>query len=248
MLTRQRHQIICDEIAAKGQVASGELAQRFAVSEDTIRRDLRTLAKAGQCRRVYGGAVAPYAGPITARRDHQAEEKAQLARAAVRLLQPGQTVLFDAGSTNAAIAAALPATLPLTVATNALDVASAVADLPLVTLVLLGGTLSRETGALIGPETAGAARNIAADAVFLGTCGLDPLHGITAFDPGEVAIKQAMIAASARVIVAATAEKLGTAAPYRVTGPEGINDLIVTKEARDLAQPFNDQPINVHLA
>ena len=248
MLTSQRQQIICDEIAATGQVASGALAVRFDVSEDTIRRDLRTLAKAGRCRRVYGGAVAPYAGPMAVRRQYQTEEKAALARAAVTLLSPGQTVFIDAGSTTAAIATAIPETMPLTVATNSMDVAAALAARPDVTLEVLGGQLDRETGAYVGPGTVDAVGRFSADVVFLGSCGLDAERGITAFDPADVAVKQAMVASSARVIVAATTDKLGTAAPYRVVGPEAITDLIVRADAEERTAPFAALNLTVHSA
>ena len=89
MLTDERHQIIRDRLAAEGRVLAGELATRFGVSEDTVRRDLRELAKAGQCRRVYGGAVAPApfaSTPVGLRAGHAVEEKTRLASAAVALL------------------------------------------------------------------------------------------------------------------------------------------------------------------
>ena len=70
MLTAQRKKLIQDELDRVGRVVSGELALRFGLSEDTIRRDLRQMAANGQCRRVYGGAVAPHAGPLSARHDH----------------------------------------------------------------------------------------------------------------------------------------------------------------------------------
>ncbi len=105
MLTDQRHQIIRDELRAKGTVLATTLAARFGVSEDTVRRDLRELAKAGACRRVYGGAVAsaPYAGSLSVRHTQATEEKSRLALATVRLLRSGQTLFIDSGTTNIAI-------------------------------------------------------------------------------------------------------------------------------------------------
>ena len=106
---------------------AGELAARFGVSEDTVRRDLRELAKAGECRRVYGGAVAPapYAGFVRPAQRSAAEAKARLADAAVKLLSPRQTLFIDASTTNIAIARAIPRDIELTVATNAIGVAAA---------------------------------------------------------------------------------------------------------------------------
>src|SRR4029079_18570404 len=125
MLTDERHQIIRDRLAVEGRVLAGELASRFGVSEDTVRRDLREMAKAGQCRRVYGGAVAaaPFAAaPVSLRGGHAVEEKMRLARAAVALLSSGQSLFIDGGTTNAAIASAIPRDLELTIATNSLSV------------------------------------------------------------------------------------------------------------------------------
>ncbi|TIX45082.1 MAG: DeoR/GlpR transcriptional regulator, partial [Mesorhizobium sp.] len=99
-------------------------ASHFGVSEDTVRRDLRELAKAGECRRVYGGAVASAplaAATVSQRSGHAVEEKMRLASAAVRLLSAGQSLFIDGGTTNAAIARAIPRELELTIATNSLD-------------------------------------------------------------------------------------------------------------------------------
>src|SRR5690348_7106583 len=106
MLTDERHQIIRDRLAAEGRVLAGELASRFGVSEDTVRRDLRELAKAGHCRRVYGGAVAPApfaTTPVGLRASHAVEEKTRLARVTMALFARGQTLFIDSGTTNAAI-------------------------------------------------------------------------------------------------------------------------------------------------
>ncbi|TIX34811.1 MAG: DeoR/GlpR transcriptional regulator, partial [Mesorhizobium sp.] len=180
MLTDQRHQIIRDRLAVEGRVLAGELASHFGVSEDTVRRDLRELAKAGECRRVYGGAVAsaPLAAATVGQRGgHAVEEKMRLASAAVRLLSAGQSLFIDGGTTNAAIARAIPRELDLTVATNSLGVASALSDHPQVELIVLGGRFVRELGTCVGAETLAAIAQLGADLCFLGSCGLDAARG-----------------------------------------------------------------------
>ena len=238
MLTDQRRQIILDTLRSEGQVASGALAQRFGLSEDTIRRDLRALAKDGLCRRTYGGAVAPGGGPLEDRAGRDAAEKARLAPRAVGLIRPGQTVLIDAGSTNAAIAGAIPEGLGLTVVTNALDIAAALARRTDLQLVVLGGAFDRESGACTGPQTLSALQGLSVDLMFLGTCALDPEAGLTAYDPVQAQLKQAMIGVARKVAAAVTVEKLGSRAPYRVApaarldwlvadAPMGWADLVV---------------------
>ncbi len=91
---------------------SGELSQRFNVSEDSIRRDLRELAAEGKLQRVHGGAlpVSPAIAPIETRKSVQIASKQAVARAAAALIQPGQVVIVDGGTTTAAMIGFLPPT------------------------------------------------------------------------------------------------------------------------------------------
>ncbi|UVK37375.1 DeoR/GlpR family DNA-binding transcription regulator [Mesorhizobium sp. AR10] len=251
MLTDERHQLIRDRLAAEGRVLAGELATRFGVSEDTVRRDLRELAKAGQCRRVYGGAVAPapFAAPIDLRGGHAVEEKRRLASAAVALLSSGQSLFIDGGTTNAAIARAIPRHLELTIATNSLGVASAVSDHALVELIVLGGRFDRDLGTCVGGDTLAAVAQLGADLFFLGSCGLDASRGVTAFDSAEAEVKRAMARNSAGIVIAVTNDKLATAAPYRVAGPDAIRHLVVEKTApAAILADFERQGAEIHFA
>ena len=251
MLTVERHNFIRKELASKGRVLAGDLAARFSVSEDTARRDLRELAKAGDCRRVYGGAVAPApnAGSIRIRNDLLSDEKARLALAAVKLMRSGQSFFIDSGSTNIAIASAIPHDVELTVATNSLGVATALADHSLVKLIVLGGAYNRELGTCVGEETLCAISQLNADLLFLGSCGVDAVLGATAFDSAEAEVKRAMAKNSAAIVVAATADKLATAAPFRVAGPEAIRHLVVDRAVQPaLLSQFEQQGILIHRA
>ena len=252
MLTDQRHQLIRDRLAAEGSVLAGELASYFGVSEDTVRRDLRELAKAGQCRRVYGGAVAsaPFATtPVGLRASHAVEEKTRLARATVALLARGQTLFIDSGTTNAAIARAIPRDLDLTVATNSLEIASVLSDHALIELIVLGGRFDRHLGACVGADTLAAVAQLGADLLILGSCGLDASRGVTAFDSAEAEVKRAMAKNSAGVVIAVTNDKLATAAPYRVAGAEAIRHLVVEKTApAAILADFERQGAEIHFA
>ena len=251
MLTDERHQIIRAQLAAKGRVLAGELAARFGVSEDTVRRDLRELARVGQCRRVYGGAVAPapFAGPLSVRSSQASEEKARLASAAVSLLSPRQTLFIDGGTTNIAIARAIPQDLELTVATNSVGVASALSEHGLVDLIILGGSFDRDLGVCVGGDTLRAVAQLSADLFFLGSCGVDAVRGATAFDAAEAEVKRAMASNSAGIAIAATTDKLATAAPFRVAGPEAIRHLVVDRAAsREVLAEFEELGSTIHLA
>ena len=234
MLTAQRKQLIQTELDRVGKVLSGELADRFGLSEDTIRRDLRQLAADGLCRRVYGGAVAPSAGTLDQRHEHLRAEKARLAQAAVRVISPKQTLFIDAGSTNSAIARALPADMGLTVVTNAPDIAAMIATRRDVDLIVLGGAYAPDIGACLGPQTLAGMAGLRGDWLFLGSCGLDAEKGVTAFDQGEGAVKRAMAAVCDHVLAAVTTEKIGTAAPYRVLETENLG-VLVAEQGPDLS-------------
>ncbi len=243
VLTAQRQQLIQNELDHAGRVVSGDLAKRFGLSEDTIRRDLRQMAANGLCRRVYGGAVAPSAGPLDQRHDHLREEKERLARAAAQLISPKQTLIIDAGSTNSAIARLLPENFDLTVMTNAPDIASLLAARRDLRLEILGGTYDSQIGACLGPQTLAALQNVRADWLFLGSCGLDAEIGVTAFDHGEAVVKAAMAKVSNKIVAAVTGEKMGTAAPYRVLPTDGVDVLVALDRAA--LRPFDDLGVSV---
>ena len=107
MLASQRKQQILQILTEEKQVMSGELSQRFNVSEDSIRRDLRELAAEGKLQRVHGGAlpVSAAIAPIETRKSVQIASKQAVARAAAALIQPGQVVIVDGGTTTAAMVA-----------------------------------------------------------------------------------------------------------------------------------------------
>ena len=119
-LPQERQPWIVNRLRSHGRVVTLELAGLFRVSEDSVRRDLRELAAQGLCKRVYGGALPLSAAstPLKQRRTEAGGRKQALARRAVSLVRRGQVLLIDAGSTNAAIAAALPENFGLTVVTT----------------------------------------------------------------------------------------------------------------------------------
>lgn len=233
MFSAERIELIKQELAMRGRVMAGEQAARFGVSEDTVRRDLRELAKAGLCRRVYGGALAPApdGGPLAARERQDGEAKARLARRAVGFLAPRQTVFIDAGSSNIAIARAIPADMELTIATNAPAVAAALDDRPSVRTIVLGGRLDRDKGACVGGSTVQMIDQIRADLFFLGTCGIHAAHGATAFDPEETEVKRAMARNSGTLVAAVTSAKLDTVAPFRIAPMQAFAHLVVEADA-----------------
>ncbi|TIO89886.1 MAG: DeoR/GlpR transcriptional regulator [Mesorhizobium sp.] len=127
MLAEERQAIIRDRLSEHGKVLANALALEFRVSEDTVRRDLRDLARAGLCRRVYGGALARASeaktGPERSRSSTM--DLAPLAAAGAKLVQSGATIMMHHGALSVAFAGALPRDMSLTIVTNSLLVATA---------------------------------------------------------------------------------------------------------------------------
>jgi DeoR/GlpR family transcriptional regulator of sugar metabolism len=221
MLTQERQNIIRTRLVRDGKVIAAELASEFDVSDDTVRRDLRDLAGQGVCERVYGGAIlrAPDSGSIQRRRSEDNLDKRAVAERAAQVVQAGQVVFIDAGSTNLIVARSLPQDLDLTVVTNAPLVADALGGHARVRVVLLGGIVDHRRGAALGGVTLRAIEEIHADLFFVGTCGLDAEAGLTAFDAAEAEVKRAM---------AGQSDKLGTRAPFRIAAAIEVNMLVAT--------------------
>lgn len=233
MLPQERQQRILQRLRSHGRVVAAELAAEFAVSEDSLRRDLRELAAQGLCRRVYGGAL-PVSVPATSLKQRRAEHagrKLALARKAVELVGEGQVLLIDAGSTNAAIAAALPERMGLTVVTNAPDIALALYEREGFEILLLGGRIDPRVGGAVGAQTLQELRRIRADVCFPGACAIDADTGLWGFDSEESLLKRAMVEVSGETVVVATSDKLGARATHRIVGVEGVGHLVVEHDA-----------------
>ena len=236
-LPDERQQVILDRLSRRGRVLAADLAREFHTSEDTIRRDLRELAAAGLCRRVYGGALplSPASGTLAERRAEAPERKAALGRAASGLVRPGQVLFMDAGSTNLAIAHALPPGLGVTVATNAADIAAALTGRPGTELLLIGGRVDPRSGAALGARALRDAREVRADLAFLGACAVDGRAGVGAFDFEETEFKRAIAERAASVATAVTSDKLGTAAPFTIMPASDLTCLVAEADAPEAA-------------
>lgn len=229
MMTPERQADIEARLAAQGRVVAAELARLYDTSEDTIRRDLRALAAAGRCRRVYGGALPPTPppapGPVSARARVAPAAKAALGAALAGLVEPGMTVFVDAGSTTLACAGRLA--VAATVVTHAPAIAAALIEAPGVRLVTIGGEVDPQVGAATGAAARAAIEALRFDLLLLGACGVDAAAGITAHRVEDAAMKRALAGRAARVAVAADLAKLGTAAAFGVMDLAALDVLAI---------------------
>jgi DeoR/GlpR family transcriptional regulator of sugar metabolism len=248
-LPGERQREILRRLSERGRVLASELAAEFAVSEDSIRRDLRELASLSLCRRVYGGAlsVGPDLSPLSLRHHRQAESKLLLARKAASLVRAGQTLLMDAGSTNSAIAEALPENIGLTVITTAPDIAQRLVDREGFEILLIGGRIDRRIGAAVGVQTAHDISRIRADLCFPGACAIDSQTGVWGIDSEECLIKRTMIEHSGETAIVVTADKFGATAAHHIATVNQIDHLVV-EDAVDasICAAFEAQGVTVH--
>lgn len=251
MLTAERRQAILSRLQSDGKVVAAELSGELNVSQDTIRRDLRELADAGLLRRVHGGALPPTTTALTyrARERQWPEAKDQVARRAAGLLRSGQVVVMDAGTTTLQVARHLPHDLRATVITNSPPIALALAEHPAVDVTLIGGQLDKDSLATGGGAALEGLRAVRADVCVLGVCSLHPEFGVTVLDAEDVHRKRAMVAGAAEVVAVATAEKLGTTAPFLVCPLEDITHLVTDRTVEDAAlEPYRRHGIEVFRA
>lgn len=228
----ERRELIAARLADGQTVTASILAAEFAVSPDAIRRDLRALAMEGRCRRVYGGALplAPSSASMAVRTEEARERKMALAAAAVRLIQPGEFLFLDNGSTNLALAALLPA-IDLTVVTNSIAIAYVLAGRGDLRLHVIGGMVDPNIGGCVDTDAVLALQRLNVDRCFLGACSASSSDGISAFDGADAAFKRVALACSRQVALMVTTDKLGTQAPYRVAPLDAINTLVVEHDA-----------------
>jgi DeoR family transcriptional regulator, aga operon transcriptional repressor len=220
-------------------VRVSELADRFDVSEVTVRSDLDALAARGVLRRVRGGAVprgtTPAERPFEESEVAAAAEKRAIARAAAAMVHPGDTIVLDVGTTTTAIAHALadrPDLTDVTVFTSSLTIAMALeAASPRLTVVVTGGTLRPKQHSLVEPLAGLVLASIHAGTAFIGANGVDVDAGVTNVNLPETDIKKRIIAASQRRVVCVDATKLGRVALAHVCDLDDVDVLLTDRHA-----------------
>lgn len=233
MYAVERQQAIADLVAQRGRLSVNELADRYGVTTETVRRDLDVLERAGLLRRVHGGALR--ADSVTAlesalkdRTLEHTEEKDLIAKEACQFLpQAGGAVILDAGSSTGLMATMLPSDLSLTVLTNSVPIAARLAGATNLALHVLPGRVRPTTQAAVGDEVVNALAVVRVDVAFMGTNGISLGHGLSTPDSSEAAAKRAMIASAHRVVVLADSSKFGEETTIRFADLDDV-DVIVT--------------------
>jgi len=215
LLTEERRREIAGLVEREGRVTVNEIRRLFGVSAVTARSDLDTLSASGAVVRSHGGGIRPLVTgpdyPLKVRESIRHEEKVRIARAAVQLVRPSQTVTLCTGSTSAELASQLRKSSleHLTVITYALNIAMQFADSPNMSLVMIGGILRQVSNAFVGPQAEHMIASLHADHLFLSTVGLDLDAGLTTIDILEAQLNMRMVKAAREVTVIADSSKFG---------------------------------------
>ena len=230
MLLDQRRQDILNLIESNGFVSLQQLSDRAGVSESTVRRDLEYLEKVGQIRRTRGGAA--YVGESLTTLDERSvqslPQKQSVGRAAAALVQPGDSVLLDGGTTTLEVARNLVGK-SLQVVTNSLPVVNLLANQSQIELVVIGGYVYPKTGVALGPLATAALANIHVRRLFMSVGGITE-RGLYNSNSLLAETEQAMLSAAEEVIVVTDSSKFGHAALAHLCGLERVHRVVADAE------------------
>jgi DeoR/GlpR family transcriptional regulator of sugar metabolism len=245
VLKEERQRRILAILGREGRVVATDLQRELGVSGYTIRRDLDELADARHLQRVHGGALArsPVATTYAERQTQSVEGKVAVARAAATLLEPGQTVIVDGGSTALHLVDAIPPDYMGTFITHSPPVAAALAGRE---VVVIGGTLDARAMVCVGAQAIEAYSRITADVCFLGVWAVHATAGMSSGYYEEAELRRVLVQRADRVIGLASRDKLGTTAPFAIAPATALTHLATEPDVPDeVLEPFCELGLRV---
>jgi DeoR family transcriptional regulator of aga operon len=242
MLIEERRRAILEALRIEGRVLVAELGKRFHASQVTIRKDLEDLHSSGKVQRTHGGALPIHEGALedpTLREKEKLhrKEKIQIATAAANMVEEGQVVILDSGTTTTAIARALRHHQNLTIITNAVNIAAELSGSSL-DVILTGGTLRKNSFSLVGPIAEETLRRLNADILFLGVDGFDVHTGLSTPNILEAKVNRAMMDVARIVVAVCDSSKFGRRSLSLIAPPSAVHRIITDRLApkNDIAQ------------
>ncbi len=236
LLSEERRREILSVLHRDGRVLVKELARKFRTSQITIRKDLEYLEGLGSVQRTHGGALSAQAGALLdpslrEKETLHSKQKAQIALAAAGLVEEGQSVLLDSGTTTTAIARALKNKnmVRLTVITNAINIAAELAGTH-IEVILTAGTLRKNSFSLVGPLAERTLRQLSADILFLGVDGFDTKVGLFTPNLLESEVNRTMVEISRRTIAVCDSSKFGRRSLCNIMPVTKVHDVITDRQ------------------
>lgn len=242
---KSRQEKIFSIISDQPEVSVKELSAMLGVSEVTVRKDLSLLEDEGVLKRTHGGAVQISSDSIEKRMLFRYKEKLRIAQEAVKLVNNGDTILIEAGSTNAVFAKELAACRKVHIITNSLYIPKLIKEYDNVQITVIGGNLQNESEAMVGPMAKTALSNIFVNKAFLGMDGFSESLGFTCGDFLRAEIGNMMGQRAERIIVLAEASKFENTGLTSVVELSGVETVITDENiAEDKLKILKKHNIN----
>jgi DeoR family transcriptional regulator, fructose operon transcriptional repressor len=237
LFEEERKRSIVQFVEKNSRGSVQELSQQLGVSESTVRRDLKELEEARLLKRTHGGAVSlqsvNFEAAIPDKEDKFLDEKLRIARKAVEMIQAGDAILLDGGTTTLQIAKELKSFSDIKVITNSIMVLNELKDCRNIEVSITGGMLRPDTMAFVGPMTERSLDMVRVDKAFLGTNGMDLRDGITTPNMLEAATKRKMISVAKQVVLIADHSKIGQVSFCKVADLSEMDHCIFDSETPD---------------
>lgn len=249
MFGEERKVEIINLLNTQGNVKVSELAKNYNVSEVTIRKDLQDLEEEGLVKRVHGGAVLAHntkfeptfsekAGKLT-------DEKAAIGILAASMIEDGDTIAIDAGTTTLQLAKHITAK-NITVITNSLDIALELSDRQSVEVIVIGGSLRSETRALVGPVANMILENLIVDKAFIGANGVSAVYGITTPNIVEATTKKQIICSSKKAIILCDHTKFELISFAKIVDTNSVHCIITDYNLEeDIRKDFEQRGVKI---
>jgi DeoR family fructose operon transcriptional repressor len=251
MLAAERKMRIVEFVKENRSASVALLSKHFDVHEVTIRRDLAEIEQEGLLRRTHGGVILEQGSSMEPsfleRSNNQVDQKKRIAKKAAELIEDGDIIILDSGTTIFHIVPHLSARSNLTVVTNDINIAAELRGMDF-KVIVTGGELYRDSYVLNGMYADLILGKLNVQKAFIGTWAIHPVYGLTYHDPVYITTKQAMIRAAREIIVLADDTKIGKVALHSLAPIHEIHTFITGAEALN-ADPylkqFKDQGIHV---
>ncbi len=231
MMAEERRTQILQQVRSAGRVKVNELAAHFSTSAVTIRNDLNELHQRGLVLRSHGGAVLPDTihreSPVDERLKAHAVEKRRIGALAATLINDGETIILDSGTTTLEIARQIKNKQGLHIITNGVNIAAELLDAPGVQLFVVGGTVRRESASISGHFTEAMLGEFSADKMFLSGAGCDIEFGVSGGNLEETMVNRAMLSISREIILVADSSKFSRRSMARIA-PFSEIDIVIS--------------------
>jgi DeoR family fructose operon transcriptional repressor len=249
MFSEERQQHILEMLNNKASIKVNELAEKFNVSESTIRRDLKQLHDSGVISRTHGGAVSnartSFEPAFKDKIDEKHEEKVTIGKVAADMIKDGDTIILDSGTTTLEIAKNITAK-NITVITNSIDIAGILSHKDNVEIIVTGGSLRLNTRAMVGHLTEMVLNNFRVDKAFVGANGVSIKEGITTPNFLEAHTKKTMIDSADKVIVVVDSSKFNNVSFSIICPIKNVSTIVTDINLEEeVAKDFEDEGIEV---